>query len=193
MENNAEQPQLGEKRRGREIGRAAKNNLFIWQACTECGKPRWVIMADPHQLCHHCAGRHNGALVFHKSGELNPSWKGGRRINKSGYVEILLQPDDFFFPMVNISTHYVREHRLVVAKALGRNLHAWEIVHHKGARYLMGSPEDKQDNRYPENLTLDTAGNHNGITQMKRKLDWAIGKITILKMENTALKKRLVI
>lgn len=80
------------------------------------------------------------------------AWRGGRTIDH-GYILVLLQPDDFFYPMTN-HDGYVREHRLVVAKALNRCLLPWEVVHHKGRKYPLGSIENKQDNRYPENLEL---------------------------------------
>ena len=56
-------------------------------------------------------------------------------------------------------TGYIREHRLVLAKHLGRHLHSWEVVHHLGEKYPQGSKENRQDNRL-ENLELGTQGNH---------------------------------
>jgi len=121
-----------------------------------------------------------GIVMRNKSqktlGARNYRWQGGRFINGDGYVEIKLFPDDFFYPMVG-RRGYVKEHRLVVAKAMGRCLHSWEIIHHKGVKYPKGSREDKQDNRYPENLQLVTDDRHK--------------QITILENEIARLKKRL--
>ena len=131
-------PEIGEIKRGRELGYKSGSNLK-WQACVDCGKERWVECrhGKPCSLrCNHC-GR----------------WKGGRIIVR-GYILIKLPPDDFFYPMTTSPNGYVLEHRLIVAKALGRCLHSWEIVHHKAIKYPQGSIENKQDNRYPENLQL---------------------------------------
>lgn len=59
------------------------------------------------------------------SGEKNGRWNGGRRIDKDGYVLIWCKEHPY------ADYHgYVREHRLVMEKYLGRYLTKNEVVHH---------------------------------------------------------------
>jgi hypothetical protein len=74
------------------------------------------------------------------SREKHPRWKGGRYKNTAGYV-FVLQPDH---PYANCDG-YVREHRLVIEKNIGRYLEANEKVHHING--------EVSDNR-AENLVL---------------------------------------
>lgn len=80
------------------------------------------------------------------SGDKHPHWKGGKVITDSGYV-MIFNPKH---PFVN-AYGYVREHRLVMEKHLGRYLTKKEVVHH-----LNGI---KTDNRI-ENLELTTQNAH---------------------------------
>lgn len=77
-------------------------------------------------------------------GEQHGSWKGGRSTHGAGYVLVSVDPNDPLAAMRNRSG-YVAEHRLVMARALGRPLSSNETVHH-----LNG---DRKDNRL-ENLQL---------------------------------------
>ena len=59
------------------------------------------------------------------SGNKHPNWKGGRTYDNYGYIWIK-KPDH---PSC-LKLGYIREHRLVMEKKLGRYLTPEEIVHH---------------------------------------------------------------
>ena len=81
-------------------------------------------------------------------GDKHPSWNGGRNVIRNGYIEIYA-PEH---PAARGGV-YVREHRLVMEKHLGRYLLPSEQVHHKNGI--------KDDNRL-ENLELMTKDLHLG-------------------------------
>lgn len=58
-------------------------------------------------------------------GRNNANWRGGRRIDKSGYV-LIHTPGHPYCDHAG----YVREHRLVVEQHIGRYLLPSEVVHH---------------------------------------------------------------
>lgn len=187
-------PQLGEIRRAKQIGYKGGSE-YIWHRCIGCGKERWVELGKGEvrsPRCNSCAAKLRSKL---RRGPKSSNWKGGRVIANSGYIDVKLQPEDFFFPMAG-ANNYVKEHRLIVAKALGRNLHSWEIVHHRHAKYPAGSIEDKQDNRYPENLQLVTDDRHKQISLLEAKVNKLLvgqrelkKELRLLRFENKQLKK----
>jgi hypothetical protein len=81
-----------------------------------------------------------------RKGFENPVWKGGRSKTSEGYI-IVRMPDS---PMAS-PNGYVKEHRLVMAAHLGRDLLREEVVHHING--------DKTDNRL-ENLELTNQSVH---------------------------------
>ena len=83
--------------------------------------------------------------IGHVRGEQHGSWKGGRHPNQGGYSEVLLDPSDPMAPSMRNRQGYVLEHRLVMARKLGRPLTRYETVHHING--------DRTDNRL-ENLQL---------------------------------------
>lgn len=110
-----------------ELG-VRKHTVLTW--CRQMGLPR-----DPSA-----------------SGPEHPSWRGGRYV-KDGYVLVWVDPTD---PMASMAwpNGYVPEHRLVMARWLGRPLRSDETVHHRGP--------DKQDNRL-EMLQLRQGAHGKGI------------------------------
>jgi len=112
-------PQIGEIRYGKEIG-LKSHAQFIWHACVNCGKERWVLFlrGKANRLrCRHCSYR-----------EHYKNFKG-KYVTNDGYVAIYVDSNSIFAPMCN-SSGFVHEHRLVMARYLGRCLHSWEDVHH---------------------------------------------------------------
>lgn len=171
-------PEIGEIRKAREASKNGRDK-YIWHACVDCGKARWGLLVRGQPLnkrCSFCANK----LKFHPCGISSSHWKGGRQKTRRGYILIQLQPDDFFYPMADKHGR-VSEHRLVVAKALGRNLHSWEIVHHKEG-YA------KHDNRYPLTLQLVTDDRHKQITLLENRIRHLEQRVTLLEAENALLE-----
>lgn len=92
-------------------------------------------------------------------GPANGKWTGGRNVDKGGYI-LVYMPDH---PMAT-KAGYVREHRLVVEKILGRYLTATEVVHHA---------DDDPGNNDPSNLILfETNGQHLAETLVGKVPNW---------------------
>lgn len=149
---------IGELVKGREIGYKSKCGSFIWRACAGCGKTSWVKARNGkpvRQFCYKCGCKRR--TPSQKFGEQHPRWKGGREKTSDGYIIVKLQPNDFFYSEMANCRGYVREHRIVMAKKLGRRLQPWEIVHHKGIRYA--DIRNKSDN-LEDNLEITMNGAH---------------------------------
>jgi predicted RNA-binding Zn-ribbon protein involved in translation (DUF1610 family) len=151
-------PNIGDVVRASDVGVAPVGTWHkcVWHACPDCGKERWVLLrkGQPQSArCHPCGLKAWGITRRgKKQGPRASNWRGGRQVLKNGYVMVTLAPDD---PMAAMSIHKrhraIYEHRLVMARHLGRLLLPWEEVHHKN--------KDKQDNRI-ENLELTDKRTH---------------------------------
>lgn len=138
---------------------------YNWHQCVDCGRERWVRFTKDgkpqNTRCYWCANVRKG-------------WRGGR-VNADGYIYVLITSDNFFFPMavkkISDKAGYVLEHRLVIAQSIGRNLHSWEIVHHKN--------HIRDDNRI-DNLQLFSDNRHKQITLLENKIKRLENKLEAL-------------
>lgn len=184
-------PELGEIKKGNEVGYPPNNiTKYIFAACVDCNKRRWTpfIHKKPQSLrCNACAAKYRAKTKpeCYLRGSKHPRWKGGRFKNYNGYIEVVLYPNDTFYPMVRLKgnrVHTVLEHRLVMAKHLNRCLKTGEIVHHKN--------HIRDDNRI-ENLQLVTEGRHLQITILERRVKHLEQKIEIQQRQIQLLIWRL--
>lgn len=139
-----------------DIGRVGSNK-YVWFACIDCGKERWVRWIKGGRLesqrCRSCAIRKvtKDNPPIPPRGENHWRWNGGKNLNPDGYILEYIQKGNPYYPMAN-KKRYVLEHRLVMARHLKRCLQSWEVVHHKNGK--------RDDNRI-ENLELTaTIGEH---------------------------------
>jgi len=139
---------MTENKKAPDYTNESRKRKLVLAACVDCGKERLIAIrhGKPESLrCRRCG----------RLGSRHHAYKE-RRLNAQGYVLLHIYPTDFFFPMASRAGR-ILEHRLVMAKHLGRCLQPWEKVHHKGIRY--SGIENKSDNLI-DNLELTTNGAH---------------------------------
>jgi len=85
--------------------------------------------------------------AIRRRGKNNPNWKGGRIKTREGYIWVYAPSH----PSCN-SRGYVKEHRLIIEKNLGRYLTGIEEIHHIN--------ENKGDNRMDNLRLFDNHGDH---------------------------------
>lgn len=173
-------PKLGEISRCCDIGQQGYRKV-IWHACEMCGRERWVRIARFNKLqckiCRYCQQRTLPHRIPPRK-EKHWNWKGGQ-YSTLGYIKITIQPDDFFYSMTD-GSRAVFEHRLVMAKHLGRILHPWEIVHHKN--------HIRNDNRI-ENLELLSDIGHKQLTILNQRIDNLEKQVRLLKWQLKEIKQ----
>lgn len=126
-----------EIKRGYEVGKKDAHLLMLIP-CPKCGRKRWIRERYNLKLCKSCF-----QLL-----DSNHNWKGGRRM-ELGYIWIRISRDDPFYCMTR--NGYVVEHRLIMARTLGRPLVSQELVHHI---------DGNKTNNNLENLLLTTRSSH---------------------------------
>ena len=115
-----------------------------WNVICECGNTCVVLETNILRGLTKSCGCLKKDIARARHGKNSPVWRGGRRKNKAGYIEILDAVG---------SDKYVPEHRKIMSEHLGRPLFADETVHHKNGI--------RDDNRL-ENLELKASSHGKG-------------------------------
>ncbi len=98
----------------------------------------------------------NKFLKIKRSGINSPTWKGGRTVGNNGIGYVFIK--NLKHPFAN-PNGYVREHRLVMEKHLGRYLKPEEVIHH-----LNGI---KTDNRLKNLKLFSNSSEHKRFHRLK--------------------------
>lgn len=117
-----------------------------------CGQP--ALPGRRYLHGHHFRGKRRGGV---RCGPDSPAWRGGRG-RSNGYITVYVESDDALGQAMTKATNgHVYEHRLVMARYLGRPLARHEQVHHING--------DRTDNRI-ENLQLRIGAHGAGQTHV---------------------------
>jgi len=137
-----------------EFAGAGKYRQARWRCRCDCGNEG--IRTSSELSSGHsksCGCLRSELQSARQTGSGNNRWSGGRRLDKNGYV-ILTHDKD---------TGERREHRIVMARHLGRKLYPDEMVHHKNGV--------RDDNRI-ENLELKIKAHGPGLS-VEEARTWA--------------------
>jgi len=134
------------------------NSRCGWQECVHYDECGMLAHHKKTMMCH----RHDFRVRTHGDATKKMNRRGeGKTVSPSGYIYVLLDQSDSMVSMARWITGYpyVAEHRLMVAREIGRPLLPFpqETVHHING--------DKSDNRL-ENLQLRTGSHGQGVMKV---------------------------
>jgi len=141
---------IGEIRKSKELGYKT-NSKFVYHACVDCGKERWVevVYGEPkNPRCHSCANRKK-QLKYEKI--------------RDGYVYIYqpTHPKAVYYG-------YVKRAILVLEAKLGRYLREGYDSHHENTIRDDDRPENLEEIEHGEHMRITNLGKRRRIENVSR-------------------------
>jgi ribosomal protein S27E len=155
----------------------------VLHKCVDCGKERLVKYIDgmPQNIrCKSCAMKLSHKVRgkdYFKRGCDSHKWKGGRIASIYGYVLIWVDSSSPYYSMAQ-DKNYIFEHRLVMAKHLGRCLHSSEIVHHINGIKTDNRIENLELVSHLENLSYEKMCRNCELKKEIKLLRWQIKELS---------------
>ena len=149
--------------------------FMYYDPCVKCGSPHWVRKTSKGTYCRRCAPKSIG----HRQGR-----ESCAKYTTSGYVYVYVEKEDPMRPMAK-KDGWVLEHRLVVARRIGRPLTRVEVVHH-----VNGIRHDNRDSNL-QLLTRETHHSYLGTYEKQNRIRDLESRVTALEAENVLLRKQL--
>lgn len=109
------------------LGVNPKRKASIWICRCECGVEKSVIANGLVSGNSKSCGCFQKEFLAKRKGNKHPSWKGGRRIDRHGYVLV----NNSKYPGSEKKANTTAEHLVVMARYLGRPIRPGETVHHR--------------------------------------------------------------
>lgn len=176
---NGIKPNIGDLASAKSIGRMGRA-VHVWESCPMCSHERWVKRNARGTCCQTCM---QPPIHF---GVDNSRWnKSKRTVTKSG-IRVYIAPDHPYFAMAHrcaASGFAILEHRLIMAKHIGRCLESWEVVHHIDGNNC--------NNDLSNLLLLPNQAMHSAYTLLQVELRRLESRVTLLEAENILLKMQL--
>lgn len=184
LDSKPDKGELGDVVYVRRTSDKCRTSSWIWKACPDCGKERWVenLKRNINHRCQKCRCKEESRALTVDKRKIT--------LDRDGYCWVSLPLNHWAIPMAKkagnkSSSFQISIHRLVMAEHLKRLLTKGELVHHING--------NRSDNRI-ENLKLTTRQSHetgyiNGYKQGFH--DGQEGGIGQLRTENEELMKHI--
>jgi len=167
-------PEVGDVAQATTLGQIGSHTMFF-DPCIKCGTPHWVRIHSRNTYCSRCGLKHTGPRRDRSS---------DGRFTTDGYVIVRVEKTDPLRAMSKAGG-WVLEHRLIVARRIGRPLTHNDVIHH-----INGIRSDNSNGNL-QLLTVRTHHSHLVTKDAQKRIVDLETRVLLLESEITLLKSQL--